>query len=381
MLKSFQKFIAVTAAFMAVMAYGMPTQAALMTSASVRLSNAAAGQGADYVFSAVATSGGEIKGIRMAWRTSPSTGAGTADQVLADSAIGSTDWTGIAAHTAWALNKTNVDTGILYLQNPDQASVPAGTVIGWRINSITNPSIGTPPNGCTANANNSSGTCFIRIQTYNTDALATMQAQTPANIIDEVTIAFAVNAAVTVTAKVDPSLTFTVNGVNTTTAANGVLTSADSTFNTLPFGFLTPGTPRYLAHDLTVRTNANNGYIVTVRMATQMTGTYGTNNIDPFAAPSTTWSTPQNWAVPTGTVANVDSGWIGAHTTNTNVAGWAEAAGKWGPVNATANQVMNSSTPDQGSAATRVTYALEVNVFQPADSYTGVIVYNCTPTY
>jgi len=373
MLKSFQKIIAVTVAFMTVMAYGVPTQAALMTNASVRLTNAAAGQGSDYIFSARTTTGGEIKGIRMLFRAHASDGAATADQNLTGTSLASTDRTGISADN-WTINTSAAGTGVISIVNAGGVSINANTIIGWRINGIINPSIGG--GGCNANQNNSSGTCFIRIQTHSTAVVGEMLDGT---VIDEVTVAFAVNAAVVVTAKVDPSLTFTVNGVAQGQVANGVITSASSQFNTLPFGFLQTNSPKYLAHDLTVRTNANNGYTVTVRMASQMTGTYAVNNVDPFAAPGSTWGTPTSWVSPTGNIANVDTGWVGAHTNNTGLSGF--SSGTWGPVGVTANQVMSSSTPDLGNVATRVTFAIEVNVFQPSDNYTGTLVYNCTPTY
>ncbi len=34
-----------------------------------------------------------------------------------------------------------------------------------------------------------------------------------------------------------------------------------------------------------------------------------------------------------------------------------------------------------GASGVYVTYAVEANVYQPADTYTGVLVYNALPTY
>jgi len=42
---------------------------------------------------------------------------------------------------------------------------------------------------------------------------------------------------------------------------------------------------------------------------------------------------------------------------------------------------MSSSGPDDGSSSENVVYALEVNVYQPADIYSGTLIYYATPTY
>ena len=209
--------------------------------------------------------------------------------------------------------------------------------------------------------------------------------QTAANIIDTVTVAYTVNAGVEVTAKVDPALTFTVVGVAGSETANGQTTSADSDFNELPFGFLSVNTPRYLAQDIYTKTNANNGYTVTAKMVEQMNSAFG-NDIDPFVGDKDhpiTWGAPAAWATPNGEVANENTGWIGMNTNNgSHIAGWATTTGLWGPLQTTqANAVRTSLSPATGVTATRITFALAVNVYQPADAYTGTLEYNCVPIY
>src|SRR5262249_4614520 len=115
------------------------------------------------------------------------------------------------------------------------------------------------------------------------------------------------------------------------------------------------------------------------KMVTQMTGVYSANNIDPFIAP---WGTPTTWTDPTGSTPNDNTGWVGANTTDTDVTGWsASPSQKFGTISATANIVMQKSSSDNGSAPVYVTYAIEANVFQPADTYTGTLIYNALPTY
>lgn len=179
-----------------------------------------------------------------------------------------------------------------------------------------------------------------------------------------------------------PSLTFSIASVGANTVNNGITTSVASTATTLPFGNLSLNTPRFVAHALTVVANTGSGYTVTMRVNPIATiqGLYPTNVIDPFSAGSVSWSSPIGWTSPTGTTKNVNSGWIGANTTDTRVPGWDNAAQKFGPVSTNANPVMQSSTADTGTTA-YVTYAIEINVLQPSDLYSGQIVYNVLPTY
>lgn len=180
-----------------------------------------------------------------------------------------------------------------------------------------------------------------------------------------------------------PSLTFSIAAVGANTVNNGITTSVASTTTTLPFGNLTFNTPKYIAQALSVTTNARTGYSVTMKInpTFEIQGIYPANNIDPFAATGVSWSAPMAWTSPTGTVKNVNSGWIGANTTDTRVSGWSSSpALKFGPVSTDANPVMQASGVDTGTTI-YVTYGLEVNVFQPSDMYAGQIIYNVTANY
>lgn len=180
----------------------------------------------------------------------------------------------------------------------------------------------------------------------------------------------------------DPSLSFSIAAVSTNAVLNGITTNVASTVTSLPFGNITVGEPKYMAHQLSVITNASSGYTVTMNLHSTgiIQGLDPSNFIDPFAATGVTWSNPIAWTSPTGTVRNVNTGWLGANTTDTRVTGWSSGFQKFGPVSTTARPVMYSSGPDSGTTA-HVTYALEVNVLQPTDAYAGQIVYTITPTY
>jgi len=175
----------------------------------------------------------------------------------------------------------------------------------------------------------------------------------------------------------DPELKFVINEVPSGTQTNGVTTNRSSYFNRLDFDHLEPLRPAYMAHQLQVTTNANSGYTVTVKMTDYMQGGYPGNNFDEFP---TTWENPIAWYHPDGTAKNVNSGWIGANTSDTRVTGWSDASGKFGPLGTVSNVVMYSPTADPGTSV-YVTYAVEVNKYQPTDLYAGGLIYNILPTY
>ncbi|NMC35697.1 LamG domain-containing protein [Candidatus Beckwithbacteria bacterium] len=175
----------------------------------------------------------------------------------------------------------------------------------------------------------------------------------------------------------DPSISFSVIGVGASTVTNGITTSVGSDYNTLPFGNLISNTPKYMAHYLSASTNANSGYTVYVKLLNTLQGEYPANMIDPFDG---SWTTPQAWFSPTGSVPNINTGWIGANTSDTRVSGWSDGSGKFGPLSTISHPVMYSSTIDTGTNA-YVTYAIETNVHQPSDLYMGTIIYNILPTY
>lgn len=176
----------------------------------------------------------------------------------------------------------------------------------------------------------------------------------------------------------DASMSFEVTGTLGGQVFNEITTSTSTVFPGISFGNLTVNIPRYASHKLYVETNAPEGYSVTSRIVDFMQGLYPANNFDGFIAP---WNAPTTWTEPTGLIRNQDTGWIGANTTDTRVPNWTSgAAQKFGVVNNTAHTVMTSTSEDSGTTV-YVTYAVEANYLQPADSYAGSIIYEILPTY
>lgn len=391
MLKISKKVLALfTALVMALLTYS-PASAAMLYEAKVTLSNSKAGVGSSYAFSMKTKTQGDIKGIKMSWLKAPSGSSQNPTSFgVAGTSLNAT-MTGLADFT---LDKTtDADSDILYLHKAAGGSINADTLIAWTIDGATNPSISSETSGCNPNpTNNSAGSCFIKITTFNTETVQTMHDETASAIIDQTVVGFAVTSGTTMSATVDPTLAFTVVGVNAgtdiTDAGATTTASITSTFDTMTFGNLTVGSPKTAAHNLYVKTNANNGYSVTIRSTTDtdnangiLKGQYGTNNIDGFGTDAA-WTTPIAWASPDSTTANASSGVVGVNSKDTDTVFNGATANNWAPMqNANAREVMKSTGPDLGTTAVLVSIALEVNVYQPADVYTGTFQYNCTPTY
>ena len=97
-----------------------------------------------------------------------------------------------------------------------------------------------------------------------------------------------------------------------------------------------------------------------------------------------TWAAPVAWTNPGGSTKNVNTAWIGANTSDTDVESGAYTSGLFGPVptgGSSYNIVMQDSDTDDGSTSVSVYYGVEANTYQPADSYTGTLLYNALPTY
>lgn len=322
-----------------------------------------------HTFAFTHASGATLKMINFEYCTTPS-GTCTAPANLNTSSATKGTITGLTGAN-WTLNVgTAANPKLTYTTGE---VVSSNTIMSIGIGAVTNHAI----DDCQAAGDTSSDTCYVRLTTCTDTSLCSSSDAT--NKVDEGIASYTVVAAVTVTARVNPTFTFVISSVAANQVNNQITTSVASTFSTLPFGNLTAGTPKYAAHRLNVTTNTQAGYTVSNRMVTAMTGVYAGNNIDPFTH---AWSAGAAWTEPTGTSPSVNTGWIGANTTDTDVANWTVGMEqKFGGVTSSAQTVMQASSSDNGQTPVYVTYAVEANVYQPADTYTGVLVYNALPTY
>lgn len=314
--------------------------------------------------------GGEVlQGMTFSFCEKSSGGCTTPDGLTVDAATFAAS-TNLDAN--WVLG-THAG-GVLTITNATGQTLTADTPVVVRFAGVTNSAISA---NCDGDGNTSSDTCFVQMATcLNTNCSTT---------VDTGITTYTVVNTITVSARVDPTFTFVVATVGSATTNNGIATTVATTPSTIPFGNLAVGTPAYAAHDLQVITNTNAGYTVSMRMATPtqgqgvMEGVYTQNNIDSFTG---TWGSPVVWSEPNGGTPNINTGWLGANTTDTDVAGWSVAPeSKFGPVSTANNIVMQEPGSDDGTDHIYVTYAIEVNVQQPADTYTGTLIYSALPTY
>lgn len=360
--------------------------AGTLTSVKATLSNPVGGQAATHTVAFKIKDTTAIHKVELSYQQAPSgtgsTSAGTSwaatTPVVALSTINNStsgtpgaDWDEATSGNVITLTR-NAGAG-------DISGLSEGNEIILGVSGINNNS--ATSNDCDAIAD--SETCYIKITTKNASD----------GVIDTAITSYTVISNITVSATVDPSLTFTVaavNAANLTTNDNqaGTCTAVTTTATTIPFGNVSVNVPKCGQQSLTVKTNAQNGYFVYNKFtgAEIMSGVYSGNNIDPFTAASATWDGQDEpdakaWASPTGTTKNVDTGWLGVRSKN---GGYTFGNDSWAPASnaaGTGKKVVKNAGPSLGTTPVYVTYKFEVNALQPSDTYEGSMVYNVVATY
>lgn len=203
----------------------------------------------------------------------------------------------------------------------------------------------------------------------------------------------AIVESVTVTAAVDTQFDFTVQGVvggqtvNTADTTGGTTTATE-----IPFGELDIGVASTAAQDLTVVTNARNGFVVTVTADQQLLSGNGAD-IDGFRNGDYD-TTPVQWEAPSETLGqeNTYGHWgitsdddsVGSGLTDDfNVGGGGD---RFVSASTTPVEVFRHDGPTDGSGAgegtTRVGYKVEISALQEAaNDYTATITYVATPVF
>lgn len=273
----------------------------------------------------------------------------TTDQTLAASAAAGT----------WGYSKSGQ---VLTFTTPTNYGVPSSTPVTVKIgtnatggtNRIINPTAGS----------------------YEIVVGGTMQdsGRTRVAIIDDVLV----------TATVNTSFTFSIIGLNSSTEVNGTTTTATSTATTIPFGTLTNGVITTLAQDLTVTTNASNGFVVTVFESGPLLSSTGAD-IDEFSN-DTDVTVPVAWSAPTNSIAseNTWGHWGLTSEDDYNSDQW--GSNLWMAASTTPRVVFHHAsssdgvTPNIGS--TTVGYQAQITSLQEAgDDYNTTLTYIATPTF
>jgi hypothetical protein len=198
--------------------------------------------------------------------------------------------------------------------------------------------------------------------------------------------------AVTVTASVDTIFNFTVDGVNNNLGVNGATTTATSTPTSIPFGLLVADTPATLAQDLTVSTNAANGFVVTVQTDQQLLSSNGAD-IDGFIDGAYT-NAPTQWVAPAQTLGqeNTYGHWGITSNDSTVTSGLTDEFDVTGngedylSASTTPVEIFRHNGPTNGTldgiGITRVGYTVETSALQEAATdYTATLTYVATPVF
>ncbi|HTY39546.1 MAG TPA: hypothetical protein VMC43_00415 [Candidatus Paceibacterota bacterium] len=204
---------------------------------------------------------------------------------------------------------------------------------------------------------------------------------------DSQDVRVAIIPPVVVSAGVDSSLTFTVNGVSSSVTINGVTTTYDSTPTSLPFGSLTIGVPTTLGQALSVVTNAAHGFSVTVHEDQDLSNGAGADiNLFPDGL---AYATPTDWASPSSTFG-VDTtyGHFGVTSDDSDLGGGeyisAKFAGHFQPTSTQTvfshNGPADGITQDKG--AVKVAYRVEIGPLQEGGAlYSNDLFYVATPVF
>ncbi len=202
----------------------------------------------------------------------------------------------------------------------------------------------------------------------------------------------AILSPVEVTASVDTILEFTVAALGAGNTINSTTTTGSSTATAIPFGQLQPGVATTVAQELSVATNASNGFVVTVQVDGQLVSATGAD-IDGFANGTFT-SSPTVWSSPTGTIGNENTYGHWGITTNDSSVGpgltdafdVAGTGNRYVSASTTPVEVFRHNGPSDGTSPnvgqTEVGYQIQITALQEAgDDYNATLTYVATPVF
>lgn len=367
-----KKIIAIATGVIGALVFVTNVQAATLKNAYVTLSNpvTAATSVNHKFFFQVPSASSTLAGVRFQYCVAASGACADTLGGLSGAALNLVEEANAADTSNWVIGTAWTGTFYVDLGRTSADATAGGNIWEFEFSGATNPTY----TSCNLPAGNSTGTCYVRITTYS-DTYGGTTADTSV-------ISITVTRAVSVTATVDPSFSLIIAGVDPALTASANSTSLTAgitpTITTLPFGNLTPGTEKFLAQAATVTTNAFGGYSIAVSMSANMAGTAYGDDIDAFTGNAASTAASASWTIPTGTGSGVNTGWLGVGTDDTGAAG--QGANQFYSLGTGSTTVASQSTSAQSELDIFV-YALEVNSYQRADSYSGTMRYNALPVY
>lgn len=227
--------------------------------------------------------------------------------------------------------------------------------------------------------NPSIGSYTISIVTKNSAGVEIEKASVKVYIIDNITVSATVN----------PSLTFAIAGIDTTgDSINGITTTATSTATQVAFGTLVSNSTSTIAQEISVGTNATDGYVVTVFQDHELRSSGGATiksfNNAPVGQGSTT---PAGWVDPTGSLTNPNTwGHMSVTSDDDSISGIDYTDGKVAGMAGTAPLVVmgHDGVADgntQGIGKARIAYSVKVTDLQQAGDYSNTLTYVVTPQF
>lgn len=279
------------------------------------------------------------------------------------------------------------------------AACPAGTTLTMNLanNKIINPA----PYG--SHTQGTADAYKITIATRDGDD----------NTIDNTEVAVATIEAVLVSATIELSLSFDVDAVGVGATACGKPASIASTVYSIPWGTISaPNTFYDAAHELTVSTNANSGYVVTIEEDDQMNKDWAASPADPCDSPtdstanytdgciadtlcdggSCSESSEDDWESATsngfgysmdniaGTDATFEYNVATGNCEGTDETDFCARQIADIQASETRTNIMASTAPVSGSNA-YTCYRLSISGLQPAGYYINKVKYRATPTF
>lgn len=194
---------------------------------------------------------------------------------------------------------------------------------------------------------------------------------------------------VLVTARVDTVFDFVVAGVANSQTVGSDTTDLTSTDSTLAFGTIDSSQAFTMAQDLSVKTNAIHGFVVTVEKDGEFESSTGAI-IDGFKD-GTDVNVPEAWAAPTANIASALTwGHWGMTTTNDINSNEFGGGDNWVAVQDNARLIFAYGGPVDGSALggnnpegqARIGYKVQITDYQEAaDDYSTILTYIATPTF
>lgn len=331
--------------------------AATLTTASLTMSDPrpnATTVNYDFQASGVTTSA--IKCIRMEFDSSADgSGGKPAGLDITSAALsGTSDY--IPTPGSWSVSNNNTTgvSSITFATGETPASASGRNVI---LTGVTNGS-------------SAGDDYYLIVNTYNNTDCST----TP---VDSVVVGFIYSSGQAVSMSVDGSLAFTVAGVtgNGSLAVNGatITNGLATTSTTIPFGTVTSVANKVAAQDLSVSTNAGNGYTVYTRYTGQVTS--GSNTIDNH--------TGTNASPSVFSAAGTES--FGYTTEDATLSGTADrftssGGNKWAAFT-TSNAELVFNNAAVSSQTTRVGFQTGIASTTEPGAYTTTVVYTAVPVY